>query len=92
MLGNLLMDVNKLSLRKNGAGGGGGGVQPAAMVLSEASRGASSGLKARGTFIALRLTQSATFRQSARICRPLAAHHLELTQSDLMVQGRLERP
>lgn len=69
-------------------------MQPAAMakLLSEASRGASSGLKARGAFIALRLTQSATFRQSARICRPLAARHLELTQSDLMVQGRLERP
>lgn len=74
------MDVNKLSLREKWSGLGGGGlqrerVQPAAMakLLSEASRGASSGLKARGAFIALRLTQSATFRQSASIRRPRAA-------------------
>ena len=59
MLGNLLMDVNKPSLWKNGAGGldvvmvGGGG------TFSEASRYASSGLKAYSTFLPMRLTQSA---------------------------------
>lgn len=44
--------------------------------------GVSPGFKARGAFIAMRLTQPAILRQSAR--HLLTIRHLKLTQSDLM--------